>query len=488
MAKKLYEESNIQGIADAIRYANGGSDTYMPSEMAAGVRALKKTLISKSISENGDYSPASDSADGYSAVHVSVPSSAPAVLVSKNINQNGTYIALDDDSADGYSQVIVNIPSSVCNAVIKVTVDTAYSNLSSCNASKNGTTISPYTVIEGVNNCIILFLIPEAGEWTVSVVKSGRTTSESETVALGDLLTIDIETLLSPDSIDDMLSDKTYAYLSETVGDQTKTENSLIFTRMTDFPAICCIIGNSCGFITNVSFLDGSNSYNGFNMEKAGVLELSGGEELTLYKQASPFGTLKFVSNGIENVISNNTYIALANGIGSIEGTDQQNFEAIIEAYASLPMPTLVDMLSNYTYACLSESVGDEIHTYGIDFVRDSSEPWLLCYSSDGKQCIVKSSSSSPSGSITVVNPIYPGWDYSGALSLPSGRILHVYKTGTSPARPTSYTINGNVINGVTTEATLKVDSSPISIYGAWAESFTYMLEKFAEYVNASQA
>ena len=37
MAKKLYEESNIQAIADAIREKNGKTDTYKPSEMAAAI-------------------------------------------------------------------------------------------------------------------------------------------------------------------------------------------------------------------------------------------------------------------------------------------------------------------------------------------------------------------------------------------------------------------------------------------------------------------
>jgi len=65
-------ESHLEDIADAIRDANGGSATYKPGQMAAAVTALKKTLVSKTITENGNYNPASDSADGYSSVTVNV--------------------------------------------------------------------------------------------------------------------------------------------------------------------------------------------------------------------------------------------------------------------------------------------------------------------------------------------------------------------------------------------------------------------------------
>ena len=40
MAQKLYEESNIQAIADAIREKNGESTTYKTSEMAAAISAI----------------------------------------------------------------------------------------------------------------------------------------------------------------------------------------------------------------------------------------------------------------------------------------------------------------------------------------------------------------------------------------------------------------------------------------------------------------
>lgn len=41
--KKLYEESNIQAIADAIRSKNGSTDTYKTSEMADAISAIEAT-------------------------------------------------------------------------------------------------------------------------------------------------------------------------------------------------------------------------------------------------------------------------------------------------------------------------------------------------------------------------------------------------------------------------------------------------------------
>lgn len=41
MAQKLYEESNIQAIANAIREKNGATDAYLVSEMAAAIAAIE---------------------------------------------------------------------------------------------------------------------------------------------------------------------------------------------------------------------------------------------------------------------------------------------------------------------------------------------------------------------------------------------------------------------------------------------------------------
>ena len=155
MSKVLVTESSLESIANAIRSKNGLQTTYKPSQMAGAILLLPDapTLVSKSIIANGSYDPATDSADGYSAVTVNVPNSyaagdegkvvsngalvaqtaraseisangtydttlndevtvnvsgSSATLITKNITQNGTYNA-SSDNADGYSQVVVNV-------------------------------------------------------------------------------------------------------------------------------------------------------------------------------------------------------------------------------------------------------------------------------------------------------------------------------------------------------------------------------------------
>lgn len=158
MAQVLVTESYLSGIASAIRYKNGQSVTYKPSQMESAIRAIASagdlSIISKSITSNGSYSPSGDGADAFSDVIVDVPNSFSAsdegkvvssgslvaqssmsilsngtydttlndevvvsvptggsgVYVSKNIIANGTYNP-EDDNADAYSQVVVNVPS-----------------------------------------------------------------------------------------------------------------------------------------------------------------------------------------------------------------------------------------------------------------------------------------------------------------------------------------------------------------------------------------
>ena len=80
MSKVLVSESNLSGIAAAIRGKNGTQNTYKPGQMAAAITALPgaSALVSKQIAQNGIYDPANDNADGYSAVTVNVPNSYAA--------------------------------------------------------------------------------------------------------------------------------------------------------------------------------------------------------------------------------------------------------------------------------------------------------------------------------------------------------------------------------------------------------------------------
>lgn len=111
MAQYRVTDSELTGIADVIRLKGGTSEPLVfPSGFASAVEAIETqgTYISKVISANGEYDPSDDNADAFSHVTVSVPTSAPPVLVSKSISQNGTYNPADDN-ADAYSQVVVNV-------------------------------------------------------------------------------------------------------------------------------------------------------------------------------------------------------------------------------------------------------------------------------------------------------------------------------------------------------------------------------------------
>lgn len=104
--KGIVTRASIQGIADGIRYANGSSTEYLPGEMEAAVRALKKTLVSKTATANGTYAPEDDNADGYSEFVVDVQGGG-AVVQPLSVTQNGTYNP--PSGVDGYAPVTVNV-------------------------------------------------------------------------------------------------------------------------------------------------------------------------------------------------------------------------------------------------------------------------------------------------------------------------------------------------------------------------------------------
>jgi len=73
MSKKLYEESNVRGIADAIREQNGTQDSYTVAQMGNAIRAIhtQPNLETLNATQNGTYTPPSG-VDGYSRVTVNV--------------------------------------------------------------------------------------------------------------------------------------------------------------------------------------------------------------------------------------------------------------------------------------------------------------------------------------------------------------------------------------------------------------------------------
>lgn len=107
MSKKLYEETNIQDIADAIRVKNGTQNQYTVAQMGNAVRAIttQPNLETLNATENGNYLPSAGK-DGFSSVSVSV-SGAASVIQPLSATQNGTYNP--PSGVDGYAPVTVNV-------------------------------------------------------------------------------------------------------------------------------------------------------------------------------------------------------------------------------------------------------------------------------------------------------------------------------------------------------------------------------------------
>ena len=101
MGLRLYAESAIQMIADAIRSKYGTSSSYKVSEMASAIEAFPNSikLTDAIISKNGTYTPPSGYTFGRAIVSVPVPTMTQLV-----VDENGTYSA---DSGTAFS--VVNI-------------------------------------------------------------------------------------------------------------------------------------------------------------------------------------------------------------------------------------------------------------------------------------------------------------------------------------------------------------------------------------------
>lgn len=539
MAKKLYEESNIQGIADAIRYANGGSDTYTPSEMEAGVRALKKTLVSKNISENGDYSPASDDADGYSAVHVSVPSSAPAVLVSKNINQNGTYIALDDDSADGYSQVVVNVSGQGGGAAFLLVY---YPSGNTCTATNGTDTLTSNT------SGFYVFSLPEPQTypetWTISTTISGTVVSEQAVIyGKGESHTVVLTD--EPNTISFLKAEfaKTnYARLSNTIGDSVNFRRRG-FTRTTNEPILflnCHYRENSYYSYSFIAF--GSNAPAGTNIDSYGgissglftydifgipvcsgfmngwwnvdnpiynvdpetnvtfslgydvprinsnthAIECDDPDELALFlarafllfsivKEQTVAGTESLV------VIKNGTYTPSSGKLG---------FDQVVVTVPDSKREALFNDFANVGYAYPSFQVGDRVYSRlnGASRTRSTNEMVIicLCHNRSGyvETGFVTKYNFPPDG--TSAQSLTARYD----LVLPSEKILHVYtiqNAGNSAAIQHS---DGTIkeLNDSSTILRENTSTQITVVQGTYANEFIDLLEKYADLSEMSEA
>lgn len=106
MSKKIYEESNILAIANAIRQKNGSQTQYTTAQMPNAILDIytEPDLETLSVNQNGEYTP-SQNKDGFSSVTVNVQ--ATPILQEKTATQNGN--VLPDNGYDGLSKVVVNV-------------------------------------------------------------------------------------------------------------------------------------------------------------------------------------------------------------------------------------------------------------------------------------------------------------------------------------------------------------------------------------------
>lgn len=131
MSNKLYEENNIQAIANAIRAKNGSSDTYTVSQMASAIRNIPDkmpTITNGRIEElyMGDYEPSSSS-------YTSVPA---------NYFVQFNYYCITNSVISGSSQYFRTIA-----------LDTnKFLNISSYYSSSNTPKLSFKLLVETINN------------------------------------------------------------------------------------------------------------------------------------------------------------------------------------------------------------------------------------------------------------------------------------------------------------------------------------------------
>lgn len=115
MAKKLYEESSVQAIADAIRAKNGGTEKYKIAEMGAAIKALsgetetytfsqERAEVSKFLSEV-TYNPA-DYTTSSIPNYVTTTSSNRPEGVSIQIKKAGTLVIIDGSTNNTITKAV----------------------------------------------------------------------------------------------------------------------------------------------------------------------------------------------------------------------------------------------------------------------------------------------------------------------------------------------------------------------------------------------
>jgi hypothetical protein len=159
-------ESSLENIAATIRNKKGGTDTYTPGQMAGAINGIhtadEVVLVQKSITANGTYNPAGDSADGYSGVSVDVANSYTSddngkvvsnqqlvAQTSKQITANGTH---DTTTNNSVSVAVPNSYSASDNGKVVVNQDLVAQTSKNINANGTYDTTANNSVVVDVPN------------------------------------------------------------------------------------------------------------------------------------------------------------------------------------------------------------------------------------------------------------------------------------------------------------------------------------------------
>ena len=152
-------------------YISGGLPTVSEDNNGQVLRVVngswgiaELSLSSKNITENGTYEASEDNVDGYSHIIVDVAGGGGTepTLITKTIYENGAYLA-SNDNADGYSSVTVNVPNTYTSSDEgKVVSNGDLVSQTSKNVTVNG------TVDTTLNNQVVVDVAPNVGSKTIT--------------------------------------------------------------------------------------------------------------------------------------------------------------------------------------------------------------------------------------------------------------------------------------------------------------------------------